>query len=43
MYPEHATYWKLTALHGEIALKAGMEWAERAIEILEAMTEEEEV
>ena len=34
-YPEHAIYWKLTTLHGEISLKAALEWADRAIEILE--------
>ena len=34
-YPQHTTYWKLTALHGEITYKAGIEWADKAIEILE--------
>jgi len=39
-YPNHATYWGLTVLHGEIFLKAGIEWADAAIEILENMKEE---
>ncbi|MCL2421727.1 MAG: PadR family transcriptional regulator [Defluviitaleaceae bacterium] len=40
-YPKHATYWKLTALSGEILLKAAAEWADKAITILEAENEEE--
>ena len=36
-YPKHATYWKLTALHGEISSKAGAEWADKAIGLLEDM------
>ena len=35
VYSKHVTYWKLTALHGEISLRAGIEWANMAIEILE--------
>ena len=31
---EHSVYWSLTALHGEISLKAGIEWADKALEIL---------
>ena len=36
-----AVYWKLTALSGEIMCKANLEWADKAIEILENMTEQE--
>jgi len=32
---KNAKYWKLTALSGEIMGKANLEWADRAIEILE--------
>ena len=39
LHPKHTTYWKLTALQGEIYLKSGIEWADKAIAILE---EEEE-
>jgi len=38
-YPRHATYWKLTALHGESIYKAGIEWANKAIAILEEEVE----
>jgi len=38
----NAIYWRLTALCGEIMNKAQLEWADRAIEILENMTEEQE-
>jgi len=33
--PKHVKYWKLTALHGEIQCRAGVEWADKAIAILE--------
>jgi len=33
-YPEHALYWKLAAMHGEMSYKAGLEWANKAIELL---------
>jgi DNA-binding PadR family transcriptional regulator len=33
--PKHIKYWKLTALHGEIYYRAGMEWADKAIALLE--------
>jgi len=33
--PAHVKYWRLTALHGEIQCKAGIEWADKAIAILE--------
>lgn len=37
--PKHAPYWKLTALHGEIILKASLDWANQSIEILENIEE----
>jgi len=40
-YPKHAPYWKLTLLNGEIGAKAALEWADKAIEILENIAEEE--
>jgi len=33
-FPEHAVYWQLTAIHGEIMNKARFEWVEKAIEML---------
>jgi len=39
-YPKHAPYWKLTLLNGEIGTKAALEWADKAIEILENIAEE---
>ena len=38
----NAIYWRLTALSGEIINKAQIEWADKAIEILEGMGEEQE-
>ncbi|MCL2873538.1 MAG: PadR family transcriptional regulator [Defluviitaleaceae bacterium] len=35
IYPKHTTYWRLTALHGEISCKAATEWSTKAIAILE--------
>ena len=40
-HPKHAVYWKLTAMQGEISSKAGIEWADKAIEILEKFNEKE--
>jgi len=34
-FENNAKYWKLTALYGEILNKANIEWAEKAIKILE--------
>jgi len=34
-YAKTAKYWKLTALYGEMINKAGIEWADKAISILE--------
>ena len=36
---KHSVYWSLTALHGEISLKAGIEWADKAVEILNNIPE----
>ena len=33
--PKYTKYWKLTLLHGEINCRAGVEWANQAIAILE--------
>ena len=38
-YTKHIVYWKLAALSGEISYRAGIEWANQAIEILENMGE----
>lgn len=38
-YPEHSKYWELTILHGEISVKAAIEWADKAIAILEESEE----
>lgn len=39
---KNSKYWKLTALYGEIMCKANVEWAERAIAILEEEEQKDE-
>lgn len=33
--PKHEKYWKIVVMHGEMQLKASIEWAEKAIALLE--------
>ena len=35
IFPEHVKYWKITALSGQMSAKFQMEWADKAISILE--------
>ena len=34
-YPEHIKYWKIVVLSGEMSIKSQIEWADKAIAILE--------
>ena len=34
-YSDHVKYWKITALNGQLTLKAQIEWADKAIALLE--------